>query len=122
MLGGGMPAVDGGLLRAGAQAGMDREQQLGRPAIGAMDSKGPAELLALGAQCRAVIGKQCLVVVAPGLGAAGRYTAESLRFNKLDAAGEGKSLFRRVHDLHDMAARAVGRQVTDGVTKLGDRR
>src|SRR5471032_2499596 len=102
MLGGGMPAVDGGLLRAGAHASVNRKQQLGRPAIGAMDGKAPAELLALGAQCRAVIGKQCLVVVTPSLGAAGRDAAEPFRFNELDAARIWKSLFRRIHNLHDM--------------------
>ena len=47
-----MPAIDRGRDRIGAHARMQREQQFGRAAIGAMNGEGPAELLGLGAQAR----------------------------------------------------------------------
>src|SRR5579862_551967 len=44
-------------LRACAHACVDSKQEPGRPTIGAVYREAPAELLALGAQCGAVIGQ-----------------------------------------------------------------
>src|SRR5947199_10823010 len=100
-------------VRAGAQLAMDGEQQLGRPTVGAMHGKSPAEMLTFGAQRRAVPGDQRLIVAAPELGAAGGDAAQSLRLDELHASGIRKAFLRRVYDLHDMAARAVRGELPD---------
>jgi hypothetical protein len=87
-----------------------------------VDGEAPAELVALGAQGGAVIGHQSLIVAAPGLGAAGGDAAKPFRFNELDPAGIGKSLFRRIDDLDNMATGAIGGQLADGAAEFGDRR
>src|SRR5262249_56184112 len=82
---------------------MQREQQLGRRPVGAMDGEAPAELVGFGPDFRAMTRDARLVFSLPGLGAAGGDGACALRLDELDAAGIGKGLFRRIDDLPGMA-------------------
>ena len=64
--------------------------------------------------CRAVARHQALVVVAPGLGAAGGDAAGAFRLDEFDAARIGEAFLGRIDDLHDMAMRAGGGELGDG--------
>ena len=61
-----------------AHARVNRKQQFARPPVGAVNGEAPAEPVGLGADGGAVAGDQALIVVAPGLGAAGGDAAERL--------------------------------------------
>ena len=62
---------------------------------------------------------QCLVIVAPCLGAAGGDAAGALRFDEFDASRIGKALLGRIDNLHDMAVGACrGQLVTLRRTSL----
>ena len=86
---------------------MQREQKLARRAVGAMNSETPGQPVGLGADLAAVAPHAALIVGAPGLRAAGGDAAAAFRLDEFDAARIRKSLFGRIDDLHDMAARAA---------------
>ena len=116
------PAVGDGGVVALADARMQRQQQLVRRAVGAVDGEAPAELGGLGADFVAVAREPRLVVGAPVLGAAGGDLAGAFRLDELDAAGIGEGLFRRIDDLDQMALRAVAgklRQRSRGSPRSG---
>src|SRR5215475_4444693 len=99
-----MPAIDAETVAAAAQPRMQREQQLARRAIGAMDDEAPTEAVGLRTDLVAVACDARLVVGAPGLGAARRYGAGAFRLDELDAARIRKRLLGGIDHLHDVAA------------------
>src|SRR3974377_1488159 len=109
-------------MRARPHARMNRKQKRGRPAINAMDDKTPRVLFTFRAQRRPMVGDLLLVIVAPRLGAARGPPAETLGLDELDSAGVWEGFLRRVHYLHDMAARPGGGQLSDDLTELRNRR
>src|SRR5450432_1748189 len=86
-------------MSAGAHPAMNGEQQFGRSAVGAMNGEGPAAKFS-----------------APGGDA-----AEPFGLHKFDTPGIREAFLRRIYDLHDMTARAVGGELTDGAAKFRDR-
>ncbi len=92
---------------------MQHEQQFARGPVGAMDGETPAEPVGLGADLRAMARHQALVVVAPGLGAAGGDGTGAFRLDEFDAAGIGETFLGRIDDLHDVAVRAGSGKLTD---------
>ena len=119
----GVPAAShaDGAGRRRAHARVQRQQQLGRRPVGAVDGEAPAELVGLGADLGAVARDARLVVGLPGLGAAGRDRAGAFRLDELDAAGIGKGLFRRIDDLHGVAMRAGRRELRERLAHLRHR-
>src|SRR5579862_5968800 len=102
-----------GMGRGGANAGVQRQQELARRTIGAVDDEAPAEPIGLAADFIAVTRNARRVVRFPALGAAGGDAAAALGFDELDAAPIGESLFRRIDDLHDVAMRAAAGELCD---------
>src|SRR4051812_20046551 len=81
----GVAEVDAGATRPGAHAGVQREQELARRAVSAVDDEAPAEPVRLGADFGAVALHARLIFLAPGLGAADRDRMAVLRIDEFDA-------------------------------------
>src|SRR5258707_13759221 len=86
-----------------------------------MDGEAPASAVGLVADRLAMAGDPPHVIAAPAFGAADSDRARALGLEELHAAGIGKSLLRRIDDLHHMAAGAVRRQIRDRSHDLGGR-
>src|SRR5262245_33855095 len=100
---------------------MQREQQVVRGPVSAVNGEAPAEPVDFGADFRAMPRDARLIVGAPVLGAARGDLAAAFRLDELDAAGEGERLFRRVDDLDKVSLRAVFGKLRQQLLDLADR-
>ena len=96
------------------EAGVEREQRLGRRPVGAVDEERPVEPAADQRQPLAERGEPVLVVGAVLLGAADDVARAGLGIEELGAAGIGEGLLDRVDDLDEMGA---GAGADDGVER-----
>src|SRR5689334_18350366 len=106
-----MPAVDAEALAAAAEPRVQRQQELARRPVGAMDDKTPAEPVGFGADLGAMALDARLVVGAPGLGAARRDGAGAFWLDEFDASRVGKRLLRRIDHLHHVAIGVARREL-----------
>src|SRR5215470_7131208 len=79
------PAVDSGTLASGAELLMQFQQQFGGRPVGAVDDEAPTQPVGLQSDFGAVAFDARRVVLAPGLGTAGRDGAGALRLDEFDA-------------------------------------
>ena len=115
------PALASQVACAGADAGMQRKQQLAGRTIGAMDDETPAEPVGLSADLVAVAVHTRGVIGAPGFGAARRDAAAAFRLDELDAAPIRECLLGRIDDLHHVAMGAAAGELRDRAAHVADR-
>src|SRR5262249_57324267 len=98
-----VPAVDAETVAAAAELRVQREQQLARCTVGAVNHEAPSEPVGLGADLGAMALDARLVVGAPGLGAACRHGAGAFRLDELDAARIREGLLGGIDHLAHLA-------------------
>src|SRR6185437_16664859 len=96
-----------------AHARMQNQQQFAGRSVGTMDGETPTLPVGFGANLRAMVRHYTLVVVAPCLGAPGGDAAGAFRLDEFDAARIREAFFGRIDDLHHVAMRAGGRELSD---------
>src|SRR5690242_1952354 len=117
-----VPVTDGIRLRVVSHARMENEQEFTCRAVGAVDDETPAPEIGLGTDRRAVTRDDGLVIAAPSFGAPSGYGTRTFWFNEFDTARIGKTFFRRVDSLHQVAMRSRCGELGNGGADFADRR